>query len=192
MTTPTQSALDRVSRSESELPARLVEPHWYAAYTRARHEKRVAQQLERRAVEFFLPQYEAIHRWRNGRHRVHLPLFPGYVFVRIPLLERLRVLEVPSVVRLVGFNGTPEPVSEAEIAGLQAGFSQGLPMEPYPYVTTGKRVRIKSGAFEGQEGVIVRRKGKLRVVLSIQLIQRSILLDADAADLELAPLRLQN
>ena len=76
---------------------------WYAGYTASRHEKRVAEHFAQRGVEHFLPLYETIHRWNNGRHRVELPLFPGYIFVRIALRDRLRVIEVPGFVRLFDF-----------------------------------------------------------------------------------------
>src|SRR5215467_7020856 len=88
-----------------QLPLEYVEPHWYAAYTCANHEKRVAEQLIERAVEHFLPQYESVRRWKDRRVKLQLPLFPGYVFVRLELRNQIRVLQIPSVVRLVGFNG---------------------------------------------------------------------------------------
>src|SRR5438105_10411681 len=92
-------------------------PEWFAIYTRARHEKKIADQLEQRSIECFLPLYETIRKWNNGSFKVQFPLFPGYIFVRIPLAERLRVLQVPGVVRLVGFNGsaTSLPRSDVEI-----------------------------------------------------------------------------
>src|SRR5216684_840587 len=83
------------------------EPQWYAAYTCANHEKRVALQLGQRSVEHFLPTYESLRRWKDRRVRLQLSLFPGYVFVRMALQDRLQVLQVPGVARLVGFNGTP-------------------------------------------------------------------------------------
>jgi transcription antitermination factor NusG len=156
------------------------EPHWYAAYTCALHEKRVAEQLAGRAVEFFLPQYETVSRWKDRRVRLSLPLFPGYIFVRIPLGERLRVLEVPSVVRLVGFNGVPTPLPEIEIEKLRNGLGASLRAVPHPFLTAGRHVRITRGPLEGLEGVLLRRKGVLRVVLSLAMIQRSICVDVDA------------
>src|SRR5271163_1679943 len=85
----------------------FFEPHWYAAYTSANHEKGVTQQLERRSVECFLPLFESVRRWKDRRVRLQLPLFPGYVFVRLALRDRLQVLEIRSVVRLVGFDRRP-------------------------------------------------------------------------------------
>src|SRR5690348_1640448 len=81
-----------------------LEQHWYAAYTCANHEKQVASQLDVRVVEHFLPLYGSVRRWKDRRVTLDLPLFPGYVFIRLALQDRLRVLEIPGVVRLVGFN----------------------------------------------------------------------------------------
>jgi transcription antitermination factor NusG len=116
--------------------------------------------------------------------RLQLPLFPGYVFVRMALADRLRVLQVPSVVRLVGFNGHLAALPDAEIEGLRNGLGSGVRAEPHPFLTAGRRVRIKAGPLQGREGILIRRKGSLRVVLSIDLIQRSIVVDVEVADVE--------
>src|ERR1700676_1933407 len=88
----------------SEIPRGFHELLWYAAYTSANHEKRVAEQLGVRSLEHFLPVYESVRRWKDRRMKLQLPLFPGYVFVRLALCDRLQVLQVPAVVKLVGFN----------------------------------------------------------------------------------------
>ena len=160
------------------------ELRWYAAYTCANHEKRVREQLEQRSVESFLPLYETVRRWKDRRMRLQLPLFPGYIFIRMALGDRLLVLKVPSVVRLVGFNGQLAALSNAEIDGLKKGLDYGVRAEPHPFLTTGRRVRIKAGPLEGREGILIRRKGSLRVVLSVELIQRSIVVDVDVADVQ--------
>jgi transcription antitermination factor NusG len=170
---------------EPELPTAYVEPSWYAAYTRTNHEKRVAEQLEVRAVEYFLPFYKSIRRWKDRRVQLELPLFPGYVFVRLPLRDRLQVLEVPSVVRLVGFNGHPLALPEREIEALRESLAQQLKAIPHPYLTVGRRVRIKSGPLSGLEGVLVRKKGSFQVILSIDLIMRSVIAQVELSDLEL-------
>jgi transcription termination/antitermination protein NusG len=170
--------------SPGEMPAEYFEPRWYAAWTRSRHEKAVAEQLERKAVETFLPVYETVRQWKNGRHRVALPLFPGYAFVRIALRDRLEVLKVPGVVRLVGFNGAPTPLEDEEIEGLRRALAQGVRATPHPFLTVGRRVRITAGPLAGHEGILVRRKGHCRVVLSMDLIMRSIIVDMETAGLE--------
>jgi transcription antitermination factor NusG len=167
------------------LPASYWQPRWYVAYTCANHEKQVAAQLRERNVEHFVPLYETVHRWRDRRVRLHLPLFPGYVFVRLPLHDRLKVLQVPSVARLVGFGGLPTALSDEEIETLRNGLSGNLRAQPHPYLTVGRRVRIVDGPLTGTEGILLRSKGNFRVVLSVDLIRRSIAVEVEAADLAL-------
>jgi transcription antitermination factor NusG len=173
--------------AEAELRGDFCEPRWYAAYTRSRHEKSVIDLLQRKEIRTFLPVYETVRQWRNGRHKVQLPLFPGYAFVRLPLKDRLEVLKVPGVVCLVGFNGFPAALPEEEIEGLQQALSAGVKAKPHPYLTVGRRVRITAGPLSGQEGILVRKKSGLQVVLSIDLIQRSVLVEVDMLSLEPAP-----
>lgn len=160
---------------------------WYAAYTCANHEKRVAEQLEQGAVEHFLPVYESVRRWKDRRVRLELPLFPGYVFVRLALRDRLQVLQIPSVVRLVGFNGLPTALPDNEMERLRNGLTRQLRAEPHPYLTVGRRVRVRRGPLRGAQGVLIRKKGFFRVVLSLDLILRSVAVEVDAADLEPLP-----
>ncbi|HLK33358.1 MAG TPA: UpxY family transcription antiterminator [Terriglobales bacterium] len=158
--------------------------HWYAAYTRSRHEKVVAEQLQQRTVECFLPVYESLRKWKNGRFRVQMPLFPGYLFVHIALRDRLNVLKVPGVVRLVGFNGAPTALPQADIEIIRSALSRGGEAEPHPYLKVGQRVRIVSGPMEGLQGILLRKRGKPRVVVSVDLIMRSVAIDIDAAQVE--------
>src|SRR6267378_3461052 len=162
-------------RSNSDgltLPDSFIEPHWYAAYTRAQHEKRVAAELGMREVEHFLPLYSSVRRWKDRRVNLELPLFPGYVFVRLALRDRLRVLQIPSVVRLVGFNGQPAALPDTEMEIMRSGLSQGLRAEPHPFLTVGRHVLITGGPFAGLGGVLRRKKSGTRVVVSLGLIQR--------------------
>lgn len=164
------------------LPDSFLEPRWYAAYTCAQHEKRVAAELGMREVEHFLPLYSSVRRWKDRRVTLELPLFPGYVFVRLALRERLRVVQIPSVVRLVGFNGLPTALPDEEMEILRTGICQSLRAEPHPFLTVGRRVRIIRGPFAGLEGVVKRKKSGMRVVVSLELIQRSVAVDVDATD----------
>ena len=111
-----------------------------------------------------------------------LPLFPGYVFVRLALCERLRALQIPSVVHLVGCGGLPTALPDTEIEIMRSGLSQSLCAEPHPFLAVGRRVRITAGPFAGLEGILKRKKSNLRVVVSLGLIQRSVAVDVDAAD----------
>ncbi len=164
------------------MAAGYQEPCWYAAYTSANHEKRVAAQFEGRGVRHFLPLYQTVHRWKDRRMRLELPLFPSYIFVHLPLRERLRVLEVPGVARLVGFGDYAAPLPADEIEMLRNGLSRELNAQPHPYLTAGRRVRITNGPLAGMEGILMRRKKNFRLILSINLIMRSIVVDVDVAD----------
>jgi transcription antitermination factor NusG len=161
-----------------------LQPHWYAVYTRSRHEKTVAEQLVHKSVDHFLPLYETVRKWKSGRFKVHLPLFPGYLFVHIPLRERLQVLQVPGVVQLVGSSGVPLALPQAEIETIRDAMSKGLQAHPHPYLKVGSRVRIIRGPLEGLHGILLRKKGKLRLVVSVELIMRSISIDVDASEVE--------
>jgi transcription antitermination factor NusG len=158
------------------------EMFWYAGYTASRHEKRVAEHFTQRGVEHFLPLYETIHRWNNGRHRIQLPLFPGYIFVHIALRDRMRVIEVPGFVRLVGFSGLPVPLPESGIVAMRKAMAMGINAQPHPYLTAGSRVEVVRGPFQGMRGILLRRRGKCHFVLSLDLIMRSMAVDVDACD----------
>jgi transcription antitermination factor NusG len=158
--------------------------HWYAAYTTARHEKVVAQQLTERQVETFLPLYRSWHRWKDRRKLVELALFPSYVFVRISPREKLRVLQVSGVVHLVSFNGQLAELPETEINALRNGLENDIYAEPYPYLRVGRRVRVVRGPMNGTEGILVRKKDKYRVVISIDVLMRSVAVEIDGGDLQ--------
>ncbi len=175
---------DPVGGNGLHLPTDYAAVRWYAAYTRANHEKTVAEQLVVREMEHFLPLYDSVRRWKDRRVKLQLPLFPGYVFVRLALRDRLGVQQIPGVARLVGFNGRPASLPNEEIEALRSALGRGVSAEPHPFLTSGRRVRIEAGPLEGREGILVRRKGAFRVVLSIDLIQRSIMVDVDLADVE--------
>src|SRR5690348_12421846 len=152
----TERLLPVVMTAPLSRPADAEARWWYAAYTCANHEKRVAEQLGIRKVEHFLPLYSSVRRWKDRRVTLDMPLFPGYVFVRMPLRERLRVQQVPGVARLVGFDGMPAVLPDEEIGALRASLSDGVWAEPYPFLTIGRRVRLKSGPLAGIEGVLLK------------------------------------
>lgn len=178
------ASLDAHRTEGVALPEAYLEQRWYAAYTSANHEKRVAKQLGVRDVEHFLPLYESVRRWKDRRMRLQMPLFPGYVFVRLALRERLKVVQVPGVARLVGFNGMPAALPEEEMEALRKGLEHGLRAEPHPYLAVGRRVRVTKGPLAGLTGTLLRWKGNWRVVLTLDLIQRAVSVDLDASDVK--------
>src|SRR5258707_7225942 len=166
------------------LQSAYCEKRWYAAYTSANHEKRVAEQFVVRDVEHFLPSYKSVRRWKDRRVTLEMPLFPGYVFVCMALRDRLQVQQVPGVAHLVGFGGTPAALPEEAIEALRASLESGVRAQPHPYLTLGRQVQVRSGPLAGMQGILLRRKGNFRVVISIELIQRSVAVDVDAVEVE--------
>jgi transcription antitermination factor NusG len=169
------------------LPPGHCELLWYAVYTSANHEKRVAEQMGVREVEHFLPLYASVRRWKDRRVMLELPLFPGYVFVRMAPRDRMRVQQIPGVARLVGFDGAPMALPEEEVEALRTSLASGVRAEPHPFMTAGRRVRVREGPMAGMTGTLVKRKNKARFVVSLELIQRSIAVEIDEADLEARP-----
>jgi transcription antitermination factor NusG len=169
-----------------EIDAVPVDPEvipWYVAYSRPRHEKHIAFQLKERGIRSLVPLYTSLRRWKDRRKRLELPLFPGYVFVQIALQGKLDVLCLPGVVELVSFQGKPVPVLNREIEGLMS-LNAAAAAHPYPYLQAGRKVRIRRGVLEGFEGIFVRRRGQTRVVMSVSLIQRSVAIEIEEADVE--------
>lgn len=173
--------------SEAQLPAiDASAAPWFAVYTTCRHEKRVAQHLQQREIEHFLPLYTTQRRWRDGsKVTLELPLFPCYIFVRMRRLERARVLNVPGALTIViGTGGDPAAIHNASLEALRQGIAAGA-VEPHPLLTVGQSVRIHRGPFAGLVGVVARKKNGFRVVLTLQQIMQSVVIEVDENDLEL-------
>ncbi|HEY6183096.1 MAG TPA: UpxY family transcription antiterminator [Terriglobales bacterium] len=157
---------------------------WHAAYTITRHEKRVFAQLKEKQIDAFLPLCRVTHRWKNRTTVVvELPLFPGYLFVRIPRRNKVDVLSTPGVVSLVGSRGQPWPLSDFEIETLRTGLDHRN-AQPHPYLVVGERARIRKGPLSGMEGVLVNIKNRWRVVLTINEIAHSFSVEVDSDDIE--------
>jgi len=165
--------------------SRASESRWVAVYTVARHEKAIARQFEERSIETFLPLYRSVHRWKDRKKEVELALFPSYVFAKILTAHKLKVLQVPGVVRIVSFNGELAALPEQEIEALRNGLENQLYAEPCPYLRVGKRVRVVRGPMAGAEGILSRKKDRYRVVISVDVLMRSVAVEVDITDLEL-------
>jgi transcription antitermination factor NusG len=164
-------------------PAVALAAEWYAVCTRPRHEKQVGKQFQERGVEYFLPLYRSLCRWKDRRKELNLVLFPGYIFVRIALINRLQVLQLPGVVRFVSFSGLPASVPAEDVEALRNGFAHNLRLEYHPLLTVGRRVRVVSGPLRGARGILVRRKkNDCRLVISLEAIMRSVSLEIDESD----------
>ena len=150
--------------------------NWYAIQTRSRHEKMVAQQLQNQGIITFLPLSTQLREWSDRQKLVEFPLFPGYAFVRLVYgpEERLRVLRTEGVVNFVGTSGQGIAIPEKQIEHVQALLASKVPFESHPFLKVGQRVRIRSGALNGTEGILVRQDADRMLVVSIELIQRSL------------------
>lgn len=159
-------------------------PSWFALYTRHQHEKTVAQFVAGKGIEVFLPLYEAAHRWKDRVKHLSLPLFPNYVFVFAGFDQRGAILSTPGVYDFVRLGGLPAPIPEEEIGAVRQVVELGLHAEPHPFLKSGDRVRVNSGPLAGIEGILVRKKSFCRLVLSVELLARSISVEVEVADVE--------
>ena len=159
-------------------------PSWFAVFTTPRHEKRIALHCQERKIESFLPLYQETRQWKNRcKVKLELPLFPNYLFVHIERHERFRVLNVPGVVSILGAGTDLFPVEDGYIAALRSGV-EARKIEPHPQVEIGDRVRITAGAMAGLEGVLIRKKNELRVVVKVALLERCMAIEVTTADVE--------
>ncbi|MDR3725077.1 MAG: UpxY family transcription antiterminator [Terracidiphilus sp.] len=167
---------------EQEATAR--DRNWYAVYTVPQHEKSALKQLVVREIESFLPTYETVHVWKNRqRMKLELPLFPTYLFVHINLRERVKVLQSPGVLQIVGNCRESIPLPDSEVEFLRSGFCRQR-VEPYRDLVIGEKVRIKSGVMQGLQGTLVRKSNSMRFVLTLELINQHAAIQVDAEDLE--------
>ena len=153
---------------------------WFALSVAPRHEKKVTSQLEQKGYETFLPLYRRLHQYGRRTREYQLPLFPGYLFCRTDPDERLPVLTTPGVFQFLGAGKAPSPIADDEIGAIQIALRVGLRMEPHSYWEKGQKVRIAKGPLAGLEGMLIDSNRPLRMVLSITLIQRSVLLEIEA------------
>ena len=157
---------------------------WYALYTRSRFEKKLMSELVDRSIEVFLPMREILSRWKDRKKKVWLPLFPGYLFVRqedTPA-NRYRILNIPGAVRFVGFNGQTVPIPQEQIEGVRKFLEAKLSVDPYPYMTIGRRVEVIAGPLKGIQGKLVQKKGRFRFIIQVDLIRQAVAVEIDASD----------
>ncbi|MGC2722104.1 MAG: UpxY family transcription antiterminator [Candidatus Acidiferrales bacterium] len=161
----------------NELPASVVdELQWFAVQTRSRHEKKAAAELREKGIQAFLPLFNEKHRWSDRQRVVEVPLFPQYMFVRIAITgeDRISVLRTNGVISLVGTKGVGIPIPDAQIARIQKIIERKIPYNPHLYLNVGKRIRIRGGALDGVEGILTAINGDETLVVSVELIQRSL------------------
>jgi transcription antitermination factor NusG len=164
------------------------ESSWYAVHTMARHEKRVAAQFEEKRVCTFLPLLHQVHRWTDRRTVVEIPMFSCYAFVRMvqTVEERLKVLRTPGVLGFVGSERQGTSIPDEQIESLRKAVSEKVPCLPHPFISVGKRVRIRGGSLDGVEGILMLQGRDQSLVLSVELLQRSVSIRVEGYDIELA------
>ncbi len=167
-------------------PGPLV-AEWYAAYVKHQHEKKVAQLLELRGLDVFLPQQKVVHRWKDRNKTLFLPLFSGYVFLNSTLQDEIQILNTPGVFFLVASAGRACPIPRQEIESIRRITESGIQALPHPFVGTGDRVRIFSGPLSGVTGILTRFKNQYRVVLAVELLQQAVSIEVEIGNVERIP-----
>jgi len=161
------------------------EKQWYAIYTRSRHEKVVYELLNDKGIQTFLPLRVLLSQWKDRKKKIESPLFPGYLFTRINILDDFtKVITSKGVVKILGTNGTPIPIPTDEIDSVKTLLKSGLKYDPYPFLKSGMKVQVIRGPLQGINGKINERLGKYKLLISIELIKRSISVEIDVKDVE--------
>jgi transcription antitermination factor NusG len=160
--------------------------NWYALHTRGRHEKMVEHRLRERGVATYLPLITEVHRWSDRKKKVELPLFSGYLFVKVApsRVSNLIVLRVDGVFNFVGPRGAGTPIPESQIEAIRTLVEGRLAWSSHPFLKIGQRVRVRSGALSGIEGILVSRSGDSTLVISVDAIQRSLAVRVEGYDVE--------
>jgi transcription antitermination factor NusG len=157
---------------------------WCAIYTRHQHEKAIAQILSAKGLEVFLPLYSATRRWKDRTMHLSLPLFPCYLFLRGMKERRLEVVTTPGIVSILTVNGEVATIAESEIESVRRVVEWGNRVEPHPFLRCGDRVRVICGPLQGLEGILVRKKNLCRLVLSVEILERSAAVEVDVSAVE--------
>lgn len=167
--------------------ASQMSPAWYAVYAQVRHESKVYSRLIAKSFECLFPQIERWSRRRDRRKKIHVPIFPGYLFVRtiIDNYQQVKILQTPGVVNLVRNKDGPLPVPDSQISSLQTLLGSDSVLTSHPYLEEGMRVRIANGPLYGCQGILVRRRNeKARLVVAIDIIQQAVSVELSEEDVE--------
>jgi transcription antitermination factor NusG len=169
--------------SQDSLTFDVSRPHWFVLYVRANQEKKTAQRLASIDIEYLLPCYRSVRQWKDRRVTLEMPLFPGYVFVHLPFVERVKVLSLPNVVEMIGSRNAPSIVSAEEMDCIKRGVEFGN-ATPHFALVEGQHVVITSGVLCGMQGTLLRSQNNTRVVVAIESIARSFAVDVDISCLK--------
>ncbi len=161
----------------------VLQNHWYALYARSRHERQVEERLKGKGIETFFPVRSLQRRWKDRKKIVEFPLFPGYLFVNISMMDRNTILQTPSVVRMIG-NGLPEPIPDGQIIAVRKFLEAEIQFDPYPYLVPGMEVEVRRGPLKSVRGVLITKKNKHRLIINVNLINNCIATEIDAEDIQ--------
>ena len=161
-----------------------MDPRWFAVWTKSRHEKLVRDQLQKKDIEVFLPTIGRWSHWKDRKKKIDWPLFPGYCFARVDRAERLPVLKCDGVVKIIGNNGEPTPIPDIEIESVRQLIESELAYDSCPLIKEGQMVKVSHGPLKGVVGRLMHKGAHARLVLSVDLIQRAVSVEVDAADVK--------
>lgn len=173
-----------IAELEVETKSSKGTPNWYAILTRHQHEKRVALALSNKNHVVYLPLYRSLRRWQDRAKQVWLPLFPCYVFVREGMDQQLQILKTPGIIHIVSWGGRPAVVPQNQLVAVRQIIECCVHVETHPYLQCGDRVRVKTGPLMGLEGILVRKKGLARLVVSMEMLGRSAAIEIDVLNVE--------
>ena len=175
--------------TEHITPGVLDGSAWWAVYTRHQHEKTLAEMLSMKGFEVFLPLYESTRRWKDRKKVISLPLFPCYLFIRGHVKRKLQILTTPGVHMILHNGQEAAVIPEREIEAIQRVVNGQCQVEPHPYLQCGMKVQVSQGPMEGVQGILVRKKNLCRLVLSVDMLAKSVAVEVDASNV--VPLTVQ-
>lgn len=182
--TPTRDQLKRAL-----MTGQVINYNWYAVHTRHQHEKIASRILEYKDFEVFLPLYKSRRRWKDRIKEISVPLFPGYLFVREGRERWLQILTATGVSSIVSCGDWPAIIPHAEVEGVRRLVESSLKIEPHPFLKAGDWVRVKYGPIAGVEGILLRKKNIARLILSVEMLGKSVAVEVDATNVERLPVK---
>lgn len=174
----------QLAEMETESHGAGTAENWYALLTRHQHEKAVASALSNKNHEVYLPLYRSVRRWQDRAKPVWFPLFPCYVFIREGMDRQLQILTTPGIIQIVGWGGHPAAIPQTQLDAVRQIIESCLVVETHPYLQSGDRVRVKTGPLMGLEGILTRKKGVSRLVVSMEMLGRSAAVEIDVLNVE--------
>ena len=174
----------QLAETELENRSSTGTPNWYALFTRYQHEKSVTPSLSNKSYEVYLPLYRSVRRWQDRAKQLWLPLFPCYMFIREGMDRQLQILTTPGVIHIVKWGGQPAVVPQPQVDAVRQIIESGLIVETHPYLQCGDRIRVKTGPLMGLEGILTRKKGVTRLVVSMEMLGRSAAVEIDVLNAE--------